>query len=183
MSTQRPQPGRGGGSCAYLPHGPTLCRPCQGSWAGKAPGPERPLRSLPGTTQGSQGLGKEQGGEEGLAPSRGRKPAPSSVLQDASKKCFKWLARTRRWGAGALRGPFTPSFPQVMGTVLSPATGPVPSPPPPRGSMGTPALPVPIRRRAAAKPVPPARSHAAPSVLTSVRACPCVRASVSVAVS
>lgn len=181
MSTRRPQPSRGEGSCADLPHGPTLCRPCHGWWAGKAPGAERPLRSLPGTTQGSQGLGREQGGEEGLAPSQGRKPAPGSILWDASKKCFKWLARTRRWGAGALRGPFTPSFPQVMGTALSPATRLVPSPPLPEEAWGP--SPVPIRRRAAAKPVPPAWSHAAPSVLTSVRACPCVCASVSVAVS
>lgn len=69
----------------------------------------------------------ERAGWRGIGPFMGRKPAPGSILQDASKKCFKWFARTRRWGAGAFLGPFKPSFPQVMGTALSPATGPVPS--------------------------------------------------------
>lgn len=77
----------------------------------------------------------------GIGPFTGRKPAPGSILQDASKKCFKWFARTRRWGAGALLGPFKPSFPQVMGTAVSPATGPVPShthtaPPPAKEAWG-----------------------------------------------
>lgn len=54
---------------------------------------------------------REQGEEEGSAPSLGRKLVLGSVLREASGKCFEWFARTRRRGAGAWLGPFTPSFP------------------------------------------------------------------------
>eukprot|EP00069_Balaena_mysticetus_P016923 bmy_09929T0 len=59
-----------------------------------------------------------------------------SILQEASKKCFKWFARTRWWGAGGLARLFHAILPQVTFTALSPATGPVLSHPPPEGAWG-----------------------------------------------
>lgn len=59
-----------------------------------------------------------------------------SILQEASKKCFKWFARTRLWGAGGLARLFHAILPQVTFIALSPATGHVLSHPPPEGAWG-----------------------------------------------
>lgn len=114
--TWGPQPGRVGGSCANLPHGPPLCRPCQGSWEG------RPLRGRPGVRG-------EQGGDEGLAPSQGRNQRPAPIPGTRPRSALSGL----RGPGGGDQGPRSapsrhPSPSDVRRLVSSDGTCPVPPP-------------------------------------------------------
>lgn len=126
-------------------------------------------------------MGREGSGGRNTAPEGPRGPAESSMgrrgqplprdrnwcqlhFQEAPKKCFKKLARTGQWGAGDLPPPFHTILPQSDIHRLVTSDGTYPVTPTPRGSMGTPAL-----------PVPPARSYAAPMcLLTCVRVRVCL---------
>ena len=90
--------GRVGGSCASLPHGPHS--------AGHARDRGRGGRSVVARGSGESRVGTRDW------PLRREGTSAGSDPRDASKRCFKWFARTGRWGPGASLGPFAPSFPE-----------------------------------------------------------------------
>lgn len=157
-SSRGPSQAGRGGSCVNLPHRPTLSQPCHVSQAGKALGHKHhPLVPLgqPGISGALEGAAWGRG----MASSQGRNQR--RLLQAVSKKCFPWFARTRQWEAGDPAQPFHPILPHVTLAASSPATGPVPSQPPPEEAWG---------------PRPSPRRWPGPAPLPCARPCVCVSA-------
>lgn len=159
--------GEGAAVSIYLtgPHSPSRAMyRGQGRLWGKSTTPSSPWNSW-----GSQGLWREQHGGEGwLLPGEG-----SSAVFPRRRLRSAWRGSHGPGSGkqGDLAQPFHTILPQVTLTALSPATGPVPSPPPPEEAWG----PQPSLCRWPG-PAPRPRAHACVCVC----ACVCHCASVTV---